>query len=87
MKKLRTVLIVLVVLIFGLGFYRGWFVLSNPAPGVGSNIVNINLAADPDKMKGDAEIVRHQATELTGGVTDDVKADGQANDIVKSNDH
>ena len=37
-------------------------------------------------MKQDAEMVKDKATELTGGVTDDVKADGQASDIVKSND-
>jgi len=36
-------------------------------------------------MKQDAEMVKDKATELTGGVTDDVKADGQANDNVKSN--
>jgi hypothetical protein len=30
--------------------------------------------------------VKDKATELTGGVTEDFKADGQDNDIVKSND-
>ncbi len=40
--------------------------------------VNINFAADPDKMKQDAKMVTDKATELTGGVTDDVKADGQS---------
>jgi hypothetical protein len=33
-----------------------------------------------------AEVVRDKVTELTGGVTEGVKADGQATDIVKSND-
>jgi hypothetical protein len=37
-------------------------------------------------MKQDAEMVKDKATELTGGVTDDVKADGQVNDNVTSND-
>ena len=86
MKKLSAVLIVLVILAVGLGFYRGWFAFSRPVPDTGSNEVNINLAADPDKMKQDAKSVTDKATELTGGVTDDDKADGQASDIVKSND-
>ncbi len=86
MKRLSVVLITLAILVVGLGFYRGWFALSRPAPDAGSNKVNINLATDPDKMKQDAEAVKDKATELTGGVTEDVKADGQANDIVKSND-
>ena len=86
MKKLGAVLIVIAILVVGLGFYRGWFALSRPASDAGSNTVNINLATDPDKMKQDAEMVTDKATELTGGVTEDVKADGQASDIVKSND-
>ena len=86
MKKLSAVLIAIAILVVGLGFYRGWFALSRPAADAGSNKVNINLATDPDKMKQDAKMVKDKATELTGGVKDDVKADGQANDIVKSND-
>jgi hypothetical protein len=86
MKRLAVVLIVIAILIVGLGFYRGWFALSRPAADAGSNKVNINLATDPDKMKQDVEAVKDKATELTGGVTEDVTADGQANDIVKSND-
>ena len=85
MRTLSAVLVVIVILAVGLGFYRGWFAFSSPAPDAGSNKVNINLATDPDKMKQDAKLVSDKATELTGGVTDDVKADGQANDIVKSN--
>ena len=87
MSALRTVLIVLVVLVVGVGFYRGWFALSRPAPDAGSNTVNVNLATDPDKMKQDAQAVKEKATELTGGVTDDNKADGQVVDNVKSNEY
>jgi hypothetical protein len=36
-------------------------------------------------MKHDAKIITDKATELTGGVMDDVKADGQASDNVMSN--
>jgi hypothetical protein len=86
MKKIGAVLTVLAILFVGLGFYRGWFALSRPAPDAGSNRVNVNLATDPDKMKQDVRAIKDKATELTGGVTDDVKADGQANDIVKSNE-
>ena len=84
MKKLST-LIAITILVVGLGFYRGWFALSRPAAEPGSNKVNINLAANPDKMKQDAKMVTDKATALTGGVRKDTKADGRANDIVKSN--
>ena len=86
MKRLSKVLIVLAILVVGVGFYRGWFALSRPSSDAGSGTVNINLATDPDKIKQDAQTVKDKATELTGGVTEGVKADGQASDIVKSND-
>ena len=86
MNRFGAVLLLLVLLVIGLAFYQGWFAFSSPAPEAGSNEVNINLATDPDKMKHDAQMVSDKATELTGGVRDDVKADGQADDIVKSND-
>ena len=86
MKKLSAVLIAIALLVVGVGFYRGWFALSRPAADAGSNQVNINLATDPDKIKQDAKLVTDKATELTGGVKDDVKADGQVIDNVKSNE-
>ena len=86
MRKLSVVLIAIAILVVGLGFYRGWFAFSRPVPDAGSNQVNINFATDTDKMKQDAKLVTDKATELTDGVTDDVKADDQASDIVKSND-
>ena len=86
MKRLCTVLIVVTILVVGVGFYRGWFALSRPASDNGSGTVNINLATDSDKIKQDAQAVKEKATELTGGVTEEVKADGRTNDNVKSNE-
>ncbi len=77
MRRIGTVLIVIAILVVGLGFYRGWFALTRPAAEVGSDTVNINLATDPGKMKQDLHAAKDKATELTGGVTDNVKADGQ----------
>jgi hypothetical protein len=44
------VLAVSVILIAGVGFYRGGFALFRP-PDAESNKVSINLATDTDKMK------------------------------------
>jgi hypothetical protein len=85
MKAFGAVLILIGILVVGVGFYRGWFVLSNPAPDAGSDKVNINLAADPAKVKQDAEIVRDEATKMTSGVTEGVEVDSQANGVDKSN--
>jgi hypothetical protein len=79
-KKLGM-LLAITILVIGLGFYRGWFILSRPAADPGSNKMNINLAANPDKMKQDAKIVKDKASTLTGGARKDIDADGQTNDV------
>ena len=83
MKKLSISLFAIAILVVGLGFYRGWFAFSRSAPDTGSNKVSITLDANPDKMKEDAKIVTARAKQLTGGVRNDAKADGQANKNVK----
>ena len=83
MKRLRAVLIAMTILVVCLGFYRGWFAFSPSAPDTGSKKVSITLDANPDKMKEDAKIVTARARQLTGGVGNDAKADGQANKNVK----
>mgnify|MGYP001496548294 CR=1 FL=1 len=79
---MRRILVVLAILFVAVGFYQGWFAFTQPAPEAGSSKVNINLATDPDKMKQDAQAVKNKATELTDGVTEDDRVDGQANDFV-----
>jgi hypothetical protein len=68
MKRLFGVLIVLVLLVIGVGFARGWLALSSPADR-GSNKVNVNLTVDGEKMKQDAAAVKEKTTELTGQAT------------------
>ena len=79
-------LIAIAILVIGLGFYRGWFALSRSAPDASGGKVNINLAADPDKMKQDAKMVKDKASELTGRAAEDVEAEGQANERRESKD-
>ena len=87
MKKLIAVLIVLVLLFVGVGFYRGWFALSKSIPDAGDNKVNVNLTVDGDKMQEDAEAVKKKAAELKEKVTGGEKnPDDAATDQVKSVD-
>ena len=86
MRKVTALLLVYAIIVIASSIFWVWFALSKPRLTAGSAKVNINLAADTDKMKPDAAMVTDKATELTGGVMEDVKADGQASDIVKSND-
>jgi hypothetical protein len=68
-RSIIAVLLVLLVGVVAVGFYRGWFTLSSQSQGAGSNKVNISLTVDPDKVKADAETVQNKATQLPGKVT------------------
>jgi hypothetical protein len=72
-------LLLILLIVVGVGFYRGWFVLSS-ARETTSNRVNINLTVDPDRVKEDADRVKEKTSELTEGVTDSVKSHDQPDD-------
>jgi len=80
-RNFVRVVLVLLLCVVGIGFVRGWFVLSNPSPNPGSKKVNINLTVDRDKVQEDAETLRKKTSELTGKATEEVKEFG---DQVKS---
>lgn len=84
-KRLFAVLVVLVLLLVGVGFYRGWFALSSPSDGNGSNKVNVNLTMDRGKMQDDAQAVQNKTAELTGAVTEKVNGPGELKREVKVN--
>ena len=76
MNKLFAFLIVVVICVVAVGFYRSWFTLSSPSSDTESHKVNVNLTVDPDKVKADAETVKEKAAELTGQATE------RANELV-----
>ena len=58
MRNLRTWLLLFTVLVVGVGFYRGWFVLSSSPVNSENHKVNIHLTVDPEKAKDDAGKVK-----------------------------
>lgn len=73
MKNLIVVVLVLLLCVVGFGFYRGWFSVSSPKTGVGTNQVNISLTVDPDKMKADTQMVKEKTLEPNAQVTPSAK--------------
>ena len=71
-NRLFPVLIVLVLLVIGFGFYRGWFAMSSSNADKGSNKVNVNLTMDGNKMQEDAATVQNKTAELTGGAKKEI---------------
>ena len=64
MRRLCTVLVVLATLVVGVGFYRGWFVLSSRGNS-SSPKVDVNLTVDQEKMRADGEKLKDKTKEIT----------------------
>ena len=83
MKKMTLfkAAVVLILCFVGLGFYRGWFVLSSQSSQPSDNKINVNLTVDPDKAKEDAESVETKARGLTGSSEEETPSDGSQTDV------
>jgi hypothetical protein len=61
MRGFLVVLVLLVVGLVGLGFYRGWFQLSTGSAGAKSNAT---ITVDRDKIQADQEKVKRQVQDV-----------------------
>jgi hypothetical protein len=75
MNRSVTFLLVFIVCVVALGFYRGWFTFSSK-PEAGGNKVDVNLTMDRDKMEQDAEKVKEKTAEFVGDVKAKVSESG-----------
>lgn len=66
MRSLITVLVVLILGVAVVGFWRGWFTLSGPTRDGDGNKVNVALSVDPAKVEADAEQAKDKLSELSG---------------------
>jgi len=62
MRKLLLVLLVLIVLVAGVGFYRGWSDVSTSRDS-NTGKAGVELTFDQDKMKSDTQKAQHQITD------------------------
>ena len=65
MKRLMPALIVIVILVTAVGFYRGWFILSGSSGEAGAEKMNVNVSVDKVKMNEDVEAVKAKAAVVT----------------------
>ncbi len=57
MKKFCSLLTILVIIVIGIGFYRGWFAVSGGRDAE-SNDVDVSLKVDTDKVKADTGLLK-----------------------------
>jgi hypothetical protein len=65
MNRLAAVLIVLVVGVIALGYYRNWFTVSSASD---HNAVDVHISVDKDKMKADEEKAKEKLNEVRGQI-------------------
>jgi hypothetical protein len=66
-RTIINVLVVLVLCVAVVGFFRGWYTFSGPNRDGDGNKINVQLSVDPDKVKADAAQARDKAAELGKG--------------------
>jgi uncharacterized membrane protein YjgN (DUF898 family) len=75
MRFLIKVLVVLLICLVGIGFYRGWFSVSSPNPD--ADKVNVNVSVDKGKMKSDVkeaeQKVKEEIKEIEGKAKEEKK--------------
>jgi hypothetical protein len=74
MFSLLRWLLLLVVIVGAVGWYRGWFTLSNPQPDAKSDKVNISVSVDEGKVKADIERAKRKINEEAKQLQDRTKA-------------
>ena len=60
MKKFCSLLTILVIIVIGIGFYRGWFAVSGGRDAE-SNDVDVSLKVDTDKVKADTGLLKEDS--------------------------
>ena len=77
MRRLFVVLVVVVIGVIALGYYRDWFKFSTASD---SKTVSVNVSVDKEKVKEDKEKAKEKLEEVGGqikektkGLTDKVK--------------
>ena len=65
MKKILSLLLVLLAIAVGVGFVHGWFSMFTTRETL-SNKVDVNFKMDPDKMKQDANALEEKTKSLLG---------------------
>ena len=63
MRLLLKLLVVSLICLVGIGFYLGWFSLTNPSPDAEGNKVNVNVSVDKDKLKSDVKNAKEKIKE------------------------
>jgi plastocyanin domain-containing protein len=70
MRSFRKRLVVLLVCLVGIGFWRGWFSVSSPKSDPEGDKVNVNVSVDKGKIKSDVRKaerkVKKEIKELEG---------------------
>lgn len=64
MTKLIGTLVIIAVCIAALGFYRGWFSVTQTDTGPLSEKIELGLTVDPEKARNDVQIVKDEVADI-----------------------
>ncbi|MCE9527382.1 MAG: hypothetical protein K8R36_15165 [Planctomycetales bacterium] len=82
MRRTFAALLVLVVLVVAVGFYRGWFSVTSHSEESGKD-VDVHLRVDKGQIAQDAKEVKEEAVDLLGKVKAQTTGSGTATTPVR----
>jgi hypothetical protein len=74
MRSRVKVLVVLLICLVGIGFWRGWFSVSGPRSDAEGDKVNVNMSVDKGKIKSDIKKVERKVEKGVGTLEGKTKA-------------
>jgi len=70
MKRLLAVLLILILVVIGIGYYRDWFSVRS---GTDDKSVHIEVTVDKEKVREDEERAHQKLKQVEGEMSDKLK--------------
>ncbi len=75
MRSRFKLVIVLLLCLVGIGFWRGWFSVSSPKSDTEGDKVNVNMSVDKGKIKSDIKKAERKVEKGVGELEGKTKTD------------
>lgn len=85
MSRLLGILFLVIIVIAGVGFARGWFTISSNREDA-TNRVDVNLSVDSDKIRQDTDTAKREAREFTEETAETFRGVGDSIDEAQTNE-
>lgn len=85
MRFFLRLVVLLIVILIAVGFYRHWFSVSGPAQNATDGKVDVNASVDMNKVKSDVKKVEERVKKVKEKVSGELQKHGKPGDKDSAN--